>query len=156
VLAFDAATTNDGSIPMRLWVTALCRTEDWVILPGRLRLVDPTSNSIEIPLTYYLQPMPAVLHPDSRVFTGHWGYAKLDSNKDIRCQKDDTVAFTVGFEMTFKLNHLRVVFADSIRREDEVLHIPDVDLSLAAGKNLESTKRITILEFLLRAIPARI
>ena len=141
---------------MRLWVTALCRTEDWVILPGRLRLVDPTSNSIEIPLTYYLQPMPAVLHPDSRVFTGHWGYAKLDSNKDIRCQKDDTVAFTVGFEMTFKLNHLRVVFADSIRREDEVLHIPDVDLSLAAGKNLESTKRITILEFLLRAIPARI
>ena len=150
VLALDAAAANAGSIPMRLWVTATCRAEDWIILPSKLRLLDPTSSSAGIPLTDYLQPIPAVLHPDSQVFTGHWQYTQLDSSREIRCQKSATVAFTVGFEMTLSLSHLRIEFADTLQHDDSVLHIPDVDLFLASGKDVVSTRRITLLEMLVR------
>jgi hypothetical protein len=113
-----------------------------------VRLVDPTRNSSEIPLSDYLQPMPAVLHPDSQVFTGHWQYTKLDPNREIRCPKGGTVAFTVGFETALTLSALRIVFADSLKGDGKVLHIPDVDLSLTGGKHLESTKSTSILEIL--------
>ena len=149
VLAFDAVSRNTNSIPMRLWVAASCRAEDWVILPSRVRLVEPTKNSSEIPLAVYLQPMPAVLHPDSEVFTGHWQYAQLDSNHEIRCQKGGMVAFTVGFEMTLTLTSLKIVFGDSLQSDGKVLHIPDVELSLTEGKTYKSTKRPSILQILL-------
>jgi hypothetical protein len=141
LLAFDALG-SEGGIPMRLWVAASCLAEDWVIYPGSVRLVDPTRNLLEIPLTAYRQPLPAVPHPDSRVLTGYWQYKPLDSNQQIHCQKGSTVAFTVGFEMTLELDHLRVVFADGLQRDGEVLHVPDVDLSLTGGKKVESTTRI--------------
>src|SRR5215831_6779008 len=71
VLAWDAATRNSGNIPMRLWMAASCPDQSWIILPSRVRLVDSTKNAADIPLLEYLQPLPPLLHADSRVFTGH-------------------------------------------------------------------------------------
>jgi hypothetical protein len=118
-----------------------------------VRLVDLTKRSSEIPLTVYLQPVPAVLHPDSQVFTGHWQYAPLDSTQEIRCQKGGTIAFTAGFEMTLMLTSLKIVFADSLQGDGKVLRIPDVELHLTGGKAYKSTKRLNILETLIRSIP---
>jgi hypothetical protein len=152
VLAFDAVTRNDGNIPMRLWVAASCRSQEWVMLPNRLRLVDPARNSSAIPLTVYLQPVPAMLHPDSQVFTGRWQYTPLDSSGAIRCPKGGIVAFTAGFEMTLTLASLRIVFADSLQGDGEVLRVPDVELSLTAGKAYKSTRRMSVVETVLKAI----
>jgi hypothetical protein len=137
-------------------VAASCRGEDWVILPNKVRLVDPSSNSSEIPLTVYLRPMPAELHPDSRVFTGRWQYTQLDPNQEIRCQKGGTVAFTVGFEITLTRTSLKIVFADGLQGDGKVLHIPDIELALTGGQTYKSTQRLNVIEILFRLLPARI
>ena len=153
VLAWDAATRNNGSIPMRLWVAASCPTEGWVILPSKLRLVDPTKSLPDISLSEYLQPLPAALHPDSPVFTGHWRYTQLDSNREIRCVNGETVAFTAGFETTLTLTSLRIVFGDSLELDGRALHIPDIELSLIGGQTYKSTKAVSIPEVIIRSIP---
>ena len=153
VLAWDAATRSNGSIPMRLWVAISCPADSWFLLPSRLRLVDPTKNSTEIPLTEYLQPLPAVLHPDSAVFTGHWRYTQLDSDREIHCTNGGTVAFTAGFETTLTLPSLRIVFADGLQLDGKVLHVPDVELSLTGGQIYKATKPVSVPEVIIRSIP---
>jgi hypothetical protein len=97
----------------------------------------------------YLQPAPAVLHPDPRVSTAHGQYTELDSNQEMRCPKGSTVAFSVGFGVTLSLTSLKIIFMDSLRANGKVLHVPDVELSLTGGRNLQSTGRRSILEILL-------
>ena len=149
VLAFDAIRQG-ASIPMRLWVAASCSEEDWAISPSKVRLVDPTGSSSQIPLSVYLKATPAVLHPDSQVQTAHWQYTPLDPTQEIRCQRGETIAFTVGFDMTLKLTSLRLIFADSLQSNGMALHIPDVDLSLIGGQIYKSTKRISVIEVLVK------
>ena len=155
VLAWDAATRSNGSIPMRLWVAASCPTESWVMLPSTVRLVGLTKSLSEIPLSAYLQPLPALLHPDSAVFTGHWRYTQLDSNREIRCANGETVAFTAGFETTLMLTSLRIVFGDSLELDGRALHIPDIELSLIGGETYKSTKAVSVPEIIIRSLPHR-
>jgi len=154
LLTLDAATRS-SSIPMRLWVAASCPSESWVILPSRVRLVDTTKNSSEIALTGYLQPLPAVLHPDSQIFTGHWRYTQLDSNQEIRCTNGETIAFTAGFETTLTLSSLRLVFGDSLQLDGKAVHIPAVELSLTGGRIYKATKPVSIPEIIFRSLPHR-
>lgn len=149
---FDAARTNGESIPMRLWVAASCRAEDWAMHPNKVRLVALTRDSLEVPLSAYLQPLPAALHPDPQVLSGHWQYAQLDSSREIHCKKGDTVAFTVGFDMTLALSHIKIVLADSLESDGKVVGIPDVELFLTDGKIFENTKRYSILETIFRVL----
>jgi len=148
VRALDALKTE--RVPMRLWVAASCRAEDWVLLPSALRIVDP-ADSTAIPLTDHMQPIPAVLHPDSQVLTVHWRYAQLDPNREIRCPRGGTVAFTIGFEAALSRSSVKVIFENGIQREHGMLHIPDVELSLAARKTYKSEKRVNVLEVLMGA-----
>jgi hypothetical protein len=67
----------------------------------------------------------------------------------MRCPKGGTVAFSVGFGVTLSLTSLKIIFADSLRDDGKALPVPDVELSLTGGRNLQSRERRSILEILL-------
>ena len=153
LLEFDAATHDDGAIPMTLWVAASCRSGSWVLRPNRVRLVDRTKNSAKIELAAYLQPIPALLHPDTKVLIGHGQYSDLKGDQEIRCENGDTIAFIAHFDTTLRRNALRIVFADALRDNRDVIALPDVDLSLSGDKSYKATKRVNALEALIRSLP---
>ena len=151
ILVLDAVR-HESNIPMRLWVAASCRGENWVIRPSRIRLLEATHNPSEIPLVEYLQPLPSVLHPDSQVFTGHWQYRPLDSSRDLACE-NGVVAFTAGFDTTLALGALKIAFEDSVELDGKVLPVPDIELSLKGGQIYKSTKAVSIPEIIFRSLP---
>ena len=153
LLALDAATHDDGAIPMTLWVAASCPSGGWVLRPNRVRLVDRTRNSSEVELAAYLQPIPALLHPDTKVLIGHGQYSDLNGDQEIRCENGDTIAFTAHFDTTLRRSALRIVFANALRDNRDVIPVPDVDLSLSADKIYKATKRVNALEALIRSLP---
>ncbi len=152
LLAFDAVVDTE-KVPMRLWVAALCGRRRWVLFPSKMRLLG-TVRPIrpKLRLTEYLQPIPAALHPDSDVFTGHWQYAQFDAGRELRCRNGSAIAFTAGFDMTLALSSLKIVFGEGLQADGKTLHVPDIDLFLTPGQTYESSKRWSILEILLHLL----